>query len=203
MRLRESIVERDGAREGLNGLLRVSVPVVGQCELVEDARRTVVKEDKCLVVLRRARVSSHCSVDVTKQLDRPRRRRIERRGFPQIPKRRSQLAAAPVGVAPLQVGEHRVTLQDQGAAEGLDRPVCLILRQRDVARRDQVLKLALLAHGIPRQDNPDHQGGKTYGNDQQASHGRDHRKLPNPQSQIPILWRWPVRELDVGAWDFG
>ena len=67
--------------------------------------------------------------------------------------------------------EHGVVFEGQGAAERLDGPVGLVLRQRGVAGGDQALELAFLADGVPGHDDPDHQGGKTHGDDQQSFHG--------------------------------
>ena len=92
-------------------------------------------------------------------------------GLAQVAQRRGQLAAAAVGVAPLQVGEHGIALEGQGAAEGLDRPVGLVAGQRGVPGGDQPLELPFLADGIPGDDDPDHQGRQPDRNDHQPLHG--------------------------------
>ena len=49
-------------------------------------------------------------------------------------------------------------LQRQRAAERLDGHERLFLGHRGIAGHDQTLKLTLLAYGIPRENDADHEG---------------------------------------------
>ena len=127
MGFREALIEVDGVSQRIDSFLHLPVSVVRKCQLVQHVRRLVVQHDERLVVFRRLLVPSHRGVDVAQQFNRTRRGGVERGGFPQVPERRRELTAPAVGIAPFQVGQHRVALQGQRAAEGLDRPVGLAL----------------------------------------------------------------------------
>ena len=60
-------------------------------------------------------------VGVAELFERPGRRGVDLRRAPQVADRGGELAAAAVGLAALQVADHRVPLEGDGAAEGLDR----------------------------------------------------------------------------------
>ena len=96
-----------------------------------------------------SRVAAHGHVDVAEQLERASGRRVERGGFAKVAERGAQLAAAAIAVAPLEVRQHRVVLEGERAAEGLDGLVGLVAGERRVAGRDQAAEFALLSDGVP------------------------------------------------------
>ncbi len=143
---------------------------MGETQLVEEGMRTVVEIDVLAVPLRRAVVASHGVADVAEQLVRARRRRVERDGCAEVPRGGFQFSPPPVCLATLEIGRHRLRLQPDGAAEGLDGPDEILARRSRVTH-DQELAIFRLpaAHDISvsaGQNNRAHRG-----REQQTPHG--------------------------------
>ena len=109
-------------------------------------------------------------VDVAEEFDRPRRGGVECCRFAKVAQRGIQLATTAIGVAALQVREHRVPLERQGPAERLDGARRLVFRERGVASGNQTLEFPFLTDGVPCHDHPDHEGRQADGNDNQPPH---------------------------------
>ncbi len=172
MSLGEPLVERHGLLQRIDRLVGPAAAVVGERQLVIHARHPVVELDEGQVLLGRALVAAHRGIHVAQELDRARRGRVERRGLTQIPERRVELAPPAVGVAPLQVREHRLVFEREGAAERLDRAVGLVARQRGVAGDNEPLEFALLADGVPGDEDPGRERGQSDGQHEEALHRR-------------------------------
>ena len=171
MRLDESIVEGDRLAERFDRQRGLAVAVVGERQLVEDAWRAVVEGDESAVLLDGVLVPPHRDVDVAEELDRAGRAGIQRRGLAEVAQRRRQLAAAAVGIAALEIREHGVGLERERAAERFDRDKRLVLNDGGIPGGDQALEFAVLADGIPGDQDADDEGGDAHGYDDQAFHG--------------------------------
>ena len=142
----------------------------GQAELVEHAGRPGVELCERTVVLGSTRVVAHGGVDVAEEFDRMRGRGVEVGSLTQVAEGGIQFATAAVGIAALQVREHRVALEREGAAERLDRVGGFALCQCCVAGGNQTLELALLPDRIPGQHHPHHQRSEADGHHHEPLH---------------------------------
>ncbi len=115
----------------------LSCAVARQRQLVENARRSIVELDVRLIVVGGRRKPVAGVVDVAEQLAGPRRARVDIGGLPQVAQGRLELVAAAVGVAAHQVADHRIALERDGAAEGLDGRREVAGGHRRVAAPDQ------------------------------------------------------------------
>ena len=110
----ERLAHRLVAKRGL------SCPVARERQLVQNVRRSIVKLDVGLIVIGGRRKPVAGVVDVTEQLAGPRSARVDIGGPPEVSHGRLELVAAPVGFAAHQVPDHRIALERDRAAEGLD-----------------------------------------------------------------------------------
>ena len=94
--------------------------VARQRQLVEDAGRAIVEVDVRLIVVGRRRVPVAGVVDVAEELARARRARVDVRRLAQVAQRGLELIAAAIRVAAHQIPDHRVILEGDSPAEGLD-----------------------------------------------------------------------------------
>ncbi len=99
--------------------------------------------------------------------------RVEAGGGPQVPQGRTEVvgAAAAVGFAPAQVGQHRVGPEGEGAAEGLDRRGQVAAGQGPVALQEQALIVLFPLDARRRQDGRDAGGEQEDGQDVSAHGG--------------------------------
>ena len=167
----KAIVERDGAPQWLDRTRRHPGAVVGERELVENGRRAVVDAQIALVIRRGRGVLTGRGVHIAERFDRAQGGGVERLGLSEIAQRSTVVAAPPIGIASLQVGEHRSRLECERAAEGLDRVERPVGHNRLVARSQQSAELALLAHVRP----DEHCGGDRHRNADGHNQGAFHR----------------------------
>ncbi len=166
----ESIVERNRAAKRVHGTCGLAVAIVGHGQLVEDARRTVVKPEVTLVFRRGRRVLTERGLHVAEQLDRPGRGRVEKRCLTKVAERSGVVATPAIRVASFQGREHRIRLEGECSAEGLDSLEGLTGGDGGVANGDQPSKLALPSGIHPDQHRRCHDGHGGDGKDDGAPH---------------------------------
>ena len=93
---------------------------MGEGELVDDAWRAFVETQTAFVIRDCRSGLAHRGVGIAEEFERPRRGGVECDGFSEVAHRRRKFAALPVGLAAHEARDHRVGLQGQCAAEGLD-----------------------------------------------------------------------------------
>ena len=124
----------------------------------------VVEADVRLVAFGGVRVSAKLEIDVAQLFERPGGAGIERRGRSQIAQRGRQhlgrVAAALVGLAALQVGQHRAALERDGAAVGLDGHERLSAAEGVVALIDEAVVLPVALDRLVGQDAGRGQSGQ-------------------------------------------
>ena len=117
-----------------------------------DDRGTIVKAQVRLVVLRRIGVAMQPDVHITELFLHTRGCRIQFRGGAQVVEGRCQriarVAAVLMRFGALQIGEHRLALQGDGAAERLDCDKGLAAAKRLVALGNQTPVLPVALHGL-------------------------------------------------------
>jgi hypothetical protein len=134
----------------------------GQTQFVVDPGRPVVQPHVTPEALGGTVVPEQRVIDVAEEFERPRRSGVDRGGVPQVPHRRLQLAPAPVGLPALQVSQHRLAFEGDGAAEGLYGREGVVPGQRRLPLLD-VLPVA----SLPPRRRPGI--GRRQGDEQQES----------------------------------
>ncbi len=121
VRLGEAAVEFDRAGQRVERVAVAADEMPGDAEFVEDARGEIVELHRGAVVSGGALVAPPRRIHVAEELMDPRIGRIDRGCLVEVGGRGLQVAAAPLGLAALEVAEHRVRLEGNGAGEGGDR----------------------------------------------------------------------------------
>ncbi len=155
MRLGETRVQGDGVAEGGDGRGGVAVAVPTEAQLVQDARcfrveAQVVEESGFGV-----RVLAEPGVDVAELFERTSGRGVEPGGRTQVAQRGGQFTAPAVGLAALQVGQHRVRFPRHGTAERFDGQEGVSGGDGRVAVGDEAPILAIVTDGGVREDARD------------------------------------------------
>ena len=161
-------------RDGGERAVQVAVPIARERELVGDARQAIVEFEAAVVGIGGPVEALELIQDVAELVERPRGRRVEGRGGPEVARRLLEVArvAAPlVGFAAPQVGEHRVGAERDGAAVGLDRAEGLLVAQRGVAPGEKRAVVALARRRLVGERGA-HRGQHEQDHDEQrAFHG--------------------------------
>ena len=88
---------------------------------------------------------------------------------------------ATIGLAPFEMGEHRVGVEGDGAAEGLDGHAGLPAGQGRLAGRDQPA-----VFGVPRRGGVGHGGGRPGGQDHQSGGNPAFHAAGNGSANGPV-----------------
>ncbi len=137
LRLRQAIVETHRLPDRRQRGVEIAVAIARERELVGDIRRAVVHPQAVGVGVGRVSEALPLVEDIAQLVERADGARVDRRRRPEIEPGALELAAALVGFAAPQVGEHRVGPERDGPAVGFERAKRLLVAQRGVAAGEE------------------------------------------------------------------